>query len=128
MAETAERTVGVAEFLDLVENAWYSAFQGELMIANVESGLAGVALAMRQQALDNWTNTKDAVEQYDGGGKVIEDLTEQEIARRVVEAFGLLFYGGSGQQVQGVKSATDTVDAAALRRIADRLDRRGVST
>lgn len=95
MAETAERTT-VAEFLNLVEDEWFKQVMGDLMIEDVRSSpLAACALAMRAQARENWDATHDAMEQYDGAGVQIAELTEREIARRVVEGLAILFYGGA---------------------------------
>lgn len=88
-------------FLASVEDAWTAETKGELWLTalpesglqdEVDTDLATLISRLAEATAENIRLT--AAEQIDAAGNTLDNVTAAEIARRVVVALNVLFYGG----------------------------------
>lgn len=88
------------EFLEKVEAAWYERTKGEIVLVpdpadavpTYDRPLADVA--ERLAAVGQEYVATVAAEQHDVSGEVIEEVTADEMARRVAFALDVVMFGG----------------------------------
>jgi len=86
------------EFAAKVEEGWFTEMQGELLIeagAHQDTDLRDLVERIAASGRENVLMTRDAVDQMNGRGETIPEVTPDELARRVARALAIVFYGGS---------------------------------
>lgn len=100
MAGDVTYEVDSPEFLEKVEDAWYERTKGEIVLVpdpadavpNYDRDLADVAERLAAVGQE-FAATVDC-EQMDGRGEVIEEVSAEEMARRVSLALYVVMFGG----------------------------------
>lgn len=90
------------EFAELVETAWGNLMQGELLITETAGSyldyeLRELAGRMGSSTIENVLMTGDGVDQQGADNNPLPGnvVTVQEVARRVVAALAVMYYGGA---------------------------------
>lgn len=83
-------------FQELMEAEWWKLMQGELNLGD-DPELRSILRSLRQYMdVQTWdAEGRLANDQLDGEGNEVEQLTEQEMARRFVRAIACVVYGGA---------------------------------